>query len=117
MITVDGVVNLAPVVEAGANQAITLPTNAASLSGTATDDGCRRGSLTTAWSKVSGPGTVTFANAAALGDDRDVLDAGHLRAAADGDDGLLSGERHRDRHGQCEPGEQGASTSAARTRS
>ena len=64
-IAVDGVVNLAPVVEAGANQAITLPANVTSLSGTATDDGLPAASLTTAWSKVSGPGTVTFANAAA----------------------------------------------------
>jgi RHS repeat-associated protein len=55
--------NLAPVVSAGANQAITLP-SAAELSGTVTDDGQPPGSsLTVTWTKVAGPGTVLFANA------------------------------------------------------
>ena len=53
--------NIAPVIEAGANQSITLPATAA-LVGTATD----ASGLTTLWSKVSGPGTVTFGNAAQL---------------------------------------------------
>jgi hypothetical protein len=59
--------NQAPVVDAGANQTITLPAQA-SLSGTVTDDGLPNppGVVTTTWSKVSGPGTVTFANANAL---------------------------------------------------
>jgi PKD repeat protein len=35
------------------------------LSGTATDDGLPSGTLTTTWSKVSGPGTVTFGNVSA----------------------------------------------------
>src|SRR5207249_3603789 len=57
--------NLAPVVNAGPDQTITLPSSA-SLSGTATDDGLPTGStLTTSWSKISGPGTVTFDNPAA----------------------------------------------------
>ena len=38
-IEVNGAVNLAPVVEAGADQIITLPTDVAALSGTVTDDG------------------------------------------------------------------------------
>ncbi len=56
-------VNDAPVVDAGADVTITLPAPAA-LVGTATDVDS---SLTLAWSKVSGPGTVTFGtpNAAA----------------------------------------------------
>lgn len=55
--------NLAPVVYAGPDQTVTLPA-AASLAGTASDDGLPNppGSLTITWSKVSGPGTVTFAN-------------------------------------------------------
>ena len=59
-------VNTAPVVNAGADQTVTLPATA-SLSGTATDDGLPYppGTLTTTWSAVSGPGTVTFANPAA----------------------------------------------------
>jgi hypothetical protein len=59
-------VNHPPVVNAGPDQTITLPA-AASLSGTATDDGLPNppGVVTTTWSKASGPGTVTFANASA----------------------------------------------------
>src|SRR5262249_45568804 len=60
-------VNQAPVVSAGSNQTITFPA-AANLAGTASDDGLPNppGSLTTTWSKLSGPGTVNFANASAL---------------------------------------------------
>ena len=52
---------------AGSDQTITLPASA-SLNGTASDDGKPNppGALTTTWSKVSGPGTVTFGNANAL---------------------------------------------------
>ncbi len=58
--------NQAPTVSAGSNQTITLPANAA-LSGTANDDGQPSGSiLTTTWSMVQGPGTVTFANSNSL---------------------------------------------------
>ena len=54
--------NHAPTVNAGGDQTITLP-NVASLNGSASDDGLPAGStLTTTWSKLSGPGTVTFAN-------------------------------------------------------
>jgi RHS repeat-associated protein len=60
-------INRAPVVNAGPDQAINLPALTVSLSGTATDDGLPAGStLTTTWSKVSGPGTVSFADAAQL---------------------------------------------------
>jgi hypothetical protein len=54
--------NHAPTVAAGSDQTITLP-NTASLSGTAVDDGLPAGStLTVSWSKVSGPGLVSFSN-------------------------------------------------------
>src|SRR5207249_4340122 len=44
----------------------TLPATA-KLNGTASDDGLPQGStLKVSWSKVSGPGTVTFSNASAL---------------------------------------------------
>jgi RHS repeat-associated protein len=57
--------NLAPVVNAGADQTVTLPTDTVNLSGTVTDDGSPEGgALTTAWSKISGPGEVTFGDAA-----------------------------------------------------
>jgi RHS repeat-associated protein len=57
--------NLPPGVNAGADQTITLPAKA-NLTGAASDDRQPAGSaLTVAWSKVSGAGNVTFANAAA----------------------------------------------------
>lgn len=57
--------NAAPTVNAGADQTITLPGNAA-LAGTANDDGLPSGTLTTTWGIVSGPGTVTFGAAGSL---------------------------------------------------
>jgi RHS repeat-associated protein len=54
-------VNLPPVVDAGSDQNIELP-NVASLNGIVTDDGLPSGILDITWSKVSGPGIVTFAN-------------------------------------------------------
>jgi hypothetical protein len=57
--------NLAPVVSAGPDRTVSL-LQAASLDGTVTDDGLPSGTLTTTWSKVSGPGTVSFANASAV---------------------------------------------------
>lgn len=59
--------NRAPVVEAGANIAMT-DTFITSLAGTVSDEGLPAGNVVTAqWSKVSGPGTVTFANAGSAG--------------------------------------------------
>src|SRR5207248_8320229 len=54
--------NQAPVVNAGPDQ--TIHVLSAALSGSATDDGLPNppGALTYTWSKVSGPGTVAFAN-------------------------------------------------------
>lgn len=58
--------NQAPTVSAGPDVTITLP-GTASLVGTVTDDGLPAGSsVTQTWTTVSGPGTVTFANAGAV---------------------------------------------------
>ena len=59
--------NGTPSVNAGPDQTITLPSSA-NLVGTVSDDGLPNppGAVTTTWSKVSGPGTVTFGNAAAV---------------------------------------------------
>ena len=56
------IINLAPVVDAGPDQTVTLPAFAR-LVGTAADDGLPNPPALTsvAWSKVSGPGTVLFA--------------------------------------------------------
>ncbi len=57
--------NRAPQVNAGPDQTLTLP-NAASLTGSATDDGLPAGStLTFNWSVMSGPGAVIFGNSGA----------------------------------------------------
>ncbi|HEU4913475.1 MAG TPA: PKD domain-containing protein, partial [Actinomycetes bacterium] len=59
-------VNQKPTVSAGPDRSVVMPA-AASLAGSATDDGRPNppGTLTASWSKVSGPGTVTFAAAGA----------------------------------------------------
>jgi len=59
--------NQPPTVDAGSEQTITLPDNA-DLDGTVTDDGVPDppGVVTTTWSQVSVPGTVTFADASAV---------------------------------------------------
>jgi len=54
--------NHAPFVDAGPNQFVVLP-NTATLQGTVADDGLPNGTLQVVWEKISGPGTVTFANA------------------------------------------------------
>ncbi len=57
-VTVNALVNLAPVSNAGPNRTITLPTNSATLNGSGTDaDGTV---ATYAWPQVSGPATATF---------------------------------------------------------
>jgi uncharacterized repeat protein (TIGR02543 family) len=57
--------NMPPCVNAGSDQTIPLAATA-TLKGGATDDGDPTGNLTTMWSSVNGPGTVTFDNAQAL---------------------------------------------------
>jgi uncharacterized repeat protein (TIGR03806 family) len=58
--------NTPPAVDAGPDQAVVFPSSV-SLSASASDDGQPNGTLTYAWTKLSGPGTATFstANAAA----------------------------------------------------
>jgi hypothetical protein len=57
-------VNVGASVNAGSNATVALPATA-SLDGTVADDG-KPAPVTTTWSKVSGPGDVTFGNAAAI---------------------------------------------------
>ena len=59
-----GTSNLAPLADAGPDRTISLPQQSVGLAGLAADDGQPAGgSLTSQWSKVSGPGTVVFADA------------------------------------------------------
>jgi hypothetical protein len=61
---VPGVANIAPTVDAGPNATVTMPASAA-LDGTTADDG-KPSPLVTTWTKASGPGDVTFGNAALM---------------------------------------------------
>jgi hypothetical protein len=82
--------NHAPTVNAGANQTITLPASA-SLNGTVTDDGLPApGILTSAWTRVSGPGSVSFANASAIDTTASFTTAGTYVLRLTANDGALS---------------------------
>jgi len=83
--------NTAPVVNAGADATITLPSTA-TLNGTATDDGLPAppGQTTKTWTKVSGPGTVTFGNANALSTSATFSAAGTYVLRLTASDSLLS---------------------------
>src|SRR5262249_10383412 len=61
----NGPSNLPPNVYAGIDQTISLPSSAL-LQGAVSDDGLPSGVVTTQWSVVSGPGSVSFDNPAAL---------------------------------------------------
>jgi hypothetical protein len=91
-VTVTVTTNKAPVVNAGPDQtvALSVPT---SLAGTATDDGLPNppGKVTATWSKVSGPGTVTFANKNALSTTATFSVVGAYVLRLTGNDGSLSG--------------------------
>lgn len=66
-ITDGNLVNVSPTVEAGIDQTISRP-NAAVMAATVTDDNFSGRPLTLSWSKVSGPGTVTFSPSASTED-------------------------------------------------
>lgn len=86
----DGTTNQAPSVNAGLDQTVTLP-SPASLDGTVTDDGLPSppGTVTTTWSKLSGPGTVTFGNANAVDTTATFSAAGNYVLRLTANDGAL----------------------------
>jgi hypothetical protein len=82
--------NQAPTVNAGTDQSVTFP-NSTSLNGTVTDDGLPAGStVTTTWSAVSGPGTVTFADSNAKNTTATFSVAGSYVLRLTANDSLLS---------------------------
>src|SRR5688572_13368156 len=83
--------NQPPAVSAGADQAITLPASA-TLAGTASDDGLPNppATVTTTWSMLSGPGTVTFGNANALSTTASFSTAGTYTLRLTASDSTLS---------------------------
>jgi len=84
-----GVPNQPPVTDAGSDLSVDLPA-AAALNGTVTDDGLPTppNSVTTSWSAVSGPGTVTFGNAGLIDTTADFSQAGIYVLRLTADDGL-----------------------------
>jgi len=58
-------VNRAPIVNAGPDQTNVWPNNPIILVGTVTDDGQPSSTITSRWTRASGPGSVTFSNALA----------------------------------------------------
>ena len=83
--------NQPPTVSAGADQSVVLP-NTAALSGSVTDDHLPNppDAVTTTWSMVSGPGTVTFGNASALQTTASFSAAGTYVLELTGNDSALS---------------------------
>jgi hypothetical protein len=84
-----GTTNNPPTASAGPDLSIDLAASA-SLDGTVTDDGNPSGTLTTTWTKVSGPGTVTFANANAVDTTATFSLAGSYVVRLTANDGQLS---------------------------
>jgi len=80
--------NVAPIVDAGPSSTVTLP-GLATLTGTVTDDG-KPGPVSTTWSKVSGPGTVSIAEATALSTTASFSAAGKYTLRLTATDGALS---------------------------
>ena len=81
--------NTQPMVSAGSNQNITLPSGAV-LNGMASDDGLPSNSLTTMWEKLSGPGSVTFGDASQLSTTATFSIAGSYTLRLTADDGALT---------------------------
>ncbi len=88
-----GFPNQPPVVSAGADQSIEFP-NPAQLAGTATDDGLPNppGALTFLWSKISGPGNLSFSNKTLLQTNVSFSQPGTYVINLDAQDGALSAD-------------------------
>jgi hypothetical protein len=76
------------VVDAGPTRTAVMPAGAA-LDGTVTDDGLPGSGVTSTWAKASGPGTVTFADAAAVDTTATFSAAGTYTLSLTANDGAL----------------------------
>jgi hypothetical protein len=84
-------INYAPEVDAGQHQTVLL-SDGANLSGTVLDDGLPNppGEVTTTWSKLIGPGTVTFGNVSLLETTANFSEQGVYTLRLSAYDGALS---------------------------
>ncbi len=82
--------NVGPLVNAGTDAGVTFPANA-TLNGTVTDDArpAPPGAFTTAWSKISGPGAVTFGDTAAIDTTASFTVPGNYTLRLTADDGAV----------------------------
>ena len=85
-----GATNNPPVVNAGQDAAIPISQTLA-LNGNASDDGLPAGTLTTWWSQVSGPGSVTFQDVSVLATTAAFSATGTYVLKLDADDGETTG--------------------------
>lgn len=85
-------INVAPTVELGPSLSVVYPATAIVI-GTVTDDGLPNppGALTLTWSRVSGPGTITFSNTAATTTSLTFATSGNYIIQLLAADSLLSG--------------------------
>jgi hypothetical protein len=109
--------NQAPSVNAGPDDAVTLPANSVNLDGTVTDDGLPDppAAVATTWAKQSGPGTVTFGDAGAVDTTATFSAAGVYTLRLTADDGALQAYDEMVVTVNPEPGNQGPFGGAART--
>ena len=84
-----GPLNQAPQVNAGSDTSVTLPASA-TLVGTASDDGLPSNTLTTTWSRISGPGAATFSAPNALTTNVSFASPGSYVLRLTASDGALS---------------------------
>jgi RHS repeat-associated protein len=83
--------NQAPQVNAGPDKTIGLPADTVALSGTVSDDGLPAGgTLTTTWTKVEGPGLVTFVDPSSAATTAQFGAAGTYVLRLTANDGALS---------------------------
>jgi hypothetical protein len=83
-------VNQPPLVDAGADATVMMP-NGVMLAGAVSDDNLPNGTCTAAWSMVSGPGTVAFANPAAASTTATFSTAGTYMLQLTASDSVLTG--------------------------
>ena len=88
MVTVSAA-NQAPQVNAGPDQTAVIGTTI-DLNATVSDDGLPSTNLTYSWSKVSGPGNVTFSDASLVDTSATILTAGSYVLQLEASDGALA---------------------------
>jgi hypothetical protein len=88
-------INIAPVIDPGAEQTTTYSANLITLAGAVTDDGLPGGGVTTKWTQTGGPGTATFADPAALNSSVSFDYPGAYKLRLIADDGQIKAFRDR----------------------